>query len=367
MKRVIAFVLILLIGGSFLAEEVEAQKRRRYKPKVNQRIDRYRGSMNAMSNSHKYTVLGFSINAFNYFGDLAPVSRAASTDVSFTNPGFGLIYGKRISPWVTARGSFTYGQLEGDDFQSQDVNNYESLTRYTRNLQFKNNIYELTAGLQIDLIPNYRGPYSRAAFAPFVFVGLTGFYHEPRGLAPDFDQAGNPIDEAGQWVKLRPLGTEGQFTEYGNVETYSNIQLAIPLGLGLKIRLPNNFDAVLELGYRYLFTDYIDDVGGTYVDLGAFDSNLARAFSDRSAEQNSIITGEQRDFETISAAGIGGVYTYTSDIDGNRYSVVNGYGSSPTEGAPELIRGNKDNDMYFVTSIKIHYIIARGRGSARYR
>lgn len=367
MKKVIAVVVILLLGGSFLAEEAEAQRRRRYKPKVNSRIDRYKGSRSAMSNSHKYTVLGFSINAFNYFGDLAPVSRAASTDVSFTNPGFGLIYGKRISPWVTARGSFTYGQLEGDDFQSQDVNNYESLTRYTRNLQFKNNIFELTAGLQIDLIPNYRGPYSRAPFAPFVFVGLTGFYHEPRGLAPDFDQAGNPIDEAGQWVKLRPLGTEGQFTEYGNVDTYSNLQLAIPLGLGVKIRLPNNFDAVLELGYRYLFTDYIDDVGGTYVDLGAFDNNLARAFSDRSAESNSILTGEARDFETISAAGIGGVYTYTSDIDGNTYRAVNGYGSGPTEGGNDLIRGNKDNDMYFITSIKIHYIIARGRGSARYR
>ncbi len=367
MKKVIAFVVILLLTGSFLAEEAEAQRKRRYKPSVNRRIDKYKGSRSAMSNSHKYKILGFSVNAFNYFGDLAPVSKAASTDISFTNPGFGIIYGQRISPWVTARAGFTFGQLEGDDFQSQDVNNYESLTRYTRNLQFKNNIYELTAGLQIDLFPNYRGPYSRAPFAPFVFVGLTGFYHEPKGLAPDTDQAGNPLDEAGQWVKLRPLGTEGQFTDVGKVETYSNIQLAIPLGLGIKVRLPNNFDAVLELGYRYLLTDYIDDVGGTYVDLGAFDNNLARAFSDRSAEQNSILTGEQRDFETISAAGIGGVYSYTSSIDGNTYRVVNGYGSAPAPGGSDLIRGNKDNDMYFITSIKIHYIISNGRGSARYR
>ncbi len=367
MKKVIAVVTILLLAGSFIAEEAEAQRRRRYKPGVNRRIGKYKGSRSAMSNNHKYKVLGFSINAFNYFGDLAPVNRAASTDISFTNPGFGILYGQRISPWVTARGSFTYGQLEGDDFESQDVTNYESLTRYTRNLQFRNNIYELTVGLQIDIIPNYRGPYSRAPVAPFVFVGLTGFYHDPQGLAPEFDQAGNPLDEAGQWVKLRPLGTEGQNSEFTDLDPYSNFQLAIPLGLGVKFRLPNNFDAVLELGYRYLLTDYIDDVGGTYVDLGIFDNNLARAMSDRSAELNAVVSGNPRDFETIQAAGIGGVYTYTSPIDGNTYRAVNGYGSFPLEGEPPLVRGNKDNDMYFITSIKIHYIISGGRGSARYR
>ncbi len=362
MKKVIAFVVILLLTGSFLAEEAEAQRKRRYKPSVNRRIDKYKGSRSAMSNSHKYKILGFSVNAFNYFGDLAPVSKAASTDISFTNPGFGIIYGQRISPWVTARAGFTFGQLEGDDFESQDVNNYESLTRYARNLQFKNNIYELTAGLQIDLFPNYRGPYSRAPFAPFVFVGITGFYHEPKGLAPDSDQAGNSLAEAGQWVKLRPLGTEGQNLSVGNVDPYNNIQLAIPLGLGIKVRLPNNFDIALELGYRYLFTDYIDDVGTSYVDLGEFENNLARAMSDRSAERNAIVSGDARNIQAIEEAGVGRIITYTSPIDGNQYEAIIGYGSGTGN-----VRGNKDNDMYFITSIKIHYIISNGRGSARYR
>lgn len=362
MKKILAVVFILFFASSFLWHEAEAQKRRRYKPSVNNRISKYKGTRSGMSNSHKYKILGFSVNAFNYFGDLAPVNRAASTDISFTNPGFGILYGQRISPWITARIGFTYGQLEGDDFKSQSTDEYESLSRYARNLQFKNNIYELTAGVQIDLLPNYRGPYSRAPIVPFIFVGITGLYHDPMGLAPDMDQAGNPLDEAGQWVKLRPLGTEGQFTSEGSGEEYNNIQLAIPLGIGVKVRLPNNFDVALELGYRYLFTDYIDDISSTYVDLGAFDNNLARAMSDRSAEINAAVSGEERNLQAIQESGIGQVRTFTSKIDGNEYNALSGFGNE-TGG----IRGSESNDMYFITSIKIHYIISGGGGSARYR
>ena len=66
MKKFVALVILLFLGGAFLAQEAEAQRRKgRYKPKINRQIDRYKGSRNAMSNYHKYKVLGFSINAFN--------------------------------------------------------------------------------------------------------------------------------------------------------------------------------------------------------------------------------------------------------------------------------------------------------------
>ncbi len=43
-------------------------------------------------------------------------------------------------------------------------------------------------------------------------------------------------------------------------------------------------DLWADIGFRYTFTDYLDDVSENYVDLGVFDNNLARAMSYRSNE-----------------------------------------------------------------------------------
>ena len=43
-------------------------------------------------------------------------------------------------------------------------------------------------------------------------------------------------------------------------------QIAIPLGVGIKWSLGEKFSLVAEYGVRKTFTDYLDDVGGTYAD-----------------------------------------------------------------------------------------------------
>ena len=43
-------------------------------------------------------------------------------------------------------------------------------------------------------------------------------------------------------------------------------QFAIPLGVGFKLSLGEKFSMVAEYGIRKTFTDYLDDVGGTYAD-----------------------------------------------------------------------------------------------------
>ena len=69
----------------------------------------------------------------------------------------------------------------------------------------------------------------------------------------------------------------------------------------MRAQLNKRWDFEFEVGYRYLFTDYIDDVSGLYVDLGALDSPLARAMSDRSREQVAADSGSPRDFEAINS------------------------------------------------------------------
>jgi hypothetical protein len=103
------------------------------------------------------------------------------------------------------------------------------------------------------------------------------FYHNPKAMAPETDQLGNSIPEAGKWVALQALGTEGQYSDAYDVKPYSKVQISVPIGLGFSYKIGNNLDFSFEIGYRILFTDYIDDVSENFVDLGIFDNPLARA------------------------------------------------------------------------------------------
>jgi len=61
------------------------------------------------------------------------------------------------------------------------------------------------------------------------------------------------------------LSTEGQGI-YPESKPYSLIQPAIPFGGGFKFSVNENIHIGLEIGYRKLFTDYLDDVSTNYAD-----------------------------------------------------------------------------------------------------
>lgn len=356
MKKSVALALVLIFSATICVEYGYSQGRPKYSS--NKSMSRYKGSNKGyrINPKYMYHVFGASVNSMNYFGDLSPINRAASTDVSFTQPGLGITYGYHFSSWLTSRIGFNYGRIAGDDFNSADPTNYQSLTRYTRNVHFRNDIKEFSIGFELDLIPNYKGVYSRPPMTPFIFFGGAVLHHEPMAIAPERAPNGNPLAEAGQWVKLRPLGTEGQYSDQVDIQPYSNIVYAIPLGVGVKLRLPNNFNAVLEFGYRYVFSDYLDDVSGWYVDLGKINGDLAKAMSDRSAEAVSARTGLPRDFALIAEAGIGSPSTYVSRIDGQTYRVIPGFGNDGE------IRGSSSKDIYVVTQLRICYLVPKMGG-----
>jgi len=359
MLRSTVFLLALLtcLTLSHLAYSQKNAKKRN-----SLRISNYRGSIKSFANK-RYFAFGGGINALNYFGDLAPSSKWASTDIKFTRPGISLFLDYKYAPRVTFRMALEMGTITGDDFVSADPADELAKYRYIRNIQFRNRVYELSLQAKIDLLTN-RGTYiSRPVFNPYIFGGIGVFYHNPKALAPDTDQLGNSIPEAGSWVALQPLGTEGQYSDAYDVKPYSRVQISVPVGLGFSYKLGNNLDFSFEIGYRILFTDYIDDVSQDFVDLGIFDNPLARALSDRSQEIIAIKSGEQRDFENVILPNTS-EYTYTSPYDGNTYTVFAGYG----DGRNGSIRGNSgDNDLYFVTSLKITYIFGGTFQNAKFR
>src|SRR6185437_13148643 len=59
--------------------------------------------------------------------------------------------------------------------------------------------------------------------------------------------------------------TEGEGFIAGR-KMYSLTQIGIPFGAGVKLALSDNLNVGLEVGFRKLFTDYLDDVSTTYVD-----------------------------------------------------------------------------------------------------
>ncbi len=349
--RKLSFVLIcllLLIG----VKESSAQFNRKGIKKSNKKMGNYRGGKSGFGRQKIYNSIGISLNAMNYYGDLSPSPGKLSTDISFTKPGIGLSFTRRMGPRFSLQGQFLFGTLKGSDAESAkktDASN--GVYRYERNLSFRNQIKELSVVAVIDLFENQGTYMSRAKWTPYVYIGIAGFLHNPQAIAPAKDLQGNPLAEAGKWVDLQPLGTEGQYAKlsptdanYG-IKPYSLAQVAIPFGLGARFRINEVWDLSADIGFRYTFTDYLDDVSANYVDLTKLSSPLAQAMSYRTNE----IVGNPTN---PTPSGIPGV------------NVQAGYGS---EYVTNKRGGKNQNDIYMVTSIKLSYVISPSYHRAKFR
>ena len=319
--------------------------------KSNRKVGEYKGTKSKFGKANSYNSIGFGLSALNYYGDLSPSNKKLSTDISFTKPGFSLSYMHRFGPRYSVQGQFMFGTIKGSDAESADKNDLNSgIYRYKRNLSFRNQIKEFSVVAIIDLYDNTSTYMSRVKWTPYVFIGVAGFFHNPQAIAPDKDLQGNPLAEAGKWVNLQPLGTEGQYSalsptdvNYG-IKPYSLAQFAIPFGFGARFRLNEVMDLSGDIGFRYTFTDYLDDVSGNYVSLPKLKDPLAQAMSYRNNELGAPSNPQP--------SGIPGV------------NVEAGYGAEH----PDNKRGTKVyNDIYMVTTIRLTYIISPTFHKAKFR
>jgi hypothetical protein len=296
-------------------------------------------------NRYNYFTIGGQFNSMNYFGDLNPTTNILSTNLEFTRPNFGFTASYKATPRFSFRANLLWGRLKGDDFKSADPNDLRgAFYRYTRNLHFRNDIIEFSLGGMWDFIPNSRRFYRRKGVTPYVFGSVAVFYHNPKAkVHPDYTGP-----EAGKWVALRPLKTEGQGKE-GYEKMYSPVQITIPFGAGVKFKVADRIDLSFETGLRLTFTDYLDDVSTFYPNPNDLDSDLARFMSNRSAEPTSAISGEARDISLITNNL--GFITITPQ-NAAPYQSARGYGQAKD------IRGKSNSDFYLVTGFHINYIFA---------
>jgi Outer membrane protein beta-barrel domain len=174
----------------------------------------------------------------NYQGDL----KASSISLSKAKllGSIGARYD--LSEHISGRTYFSFTGLQANDKDGTDA-------MKTRNLSFQTKIidWEIT------------GQYSFFSlnekwWTPYAFAGIGFFHFKPYTK-----------DEAGNKTALKPLSTEGQGFAPG-IKEYKLTQFCIPLGIGAEYSLNEDMRVGLELGYRKLFTDHLDDVSGDYVD-----------------------------------------------------------------------------------------------------
>ncbi|MBR9922856.1 MAG: porin family protein [Bacteroidetes bacterium] len=228
--------------------------------------------------------LGFQVGASNYVGDLS--NNSVSMYLSESHLAIGGFATYHFGPLVAATLEFNYGTLSGQDANSsiEDVRE--------RNLSFRS--YLIDAGLTAELyIPGFQ-PYNLyRPVSAFLFAGVGINAYNPRTLYE------------GQWVELQPLQLEGQ-------APYSKVSLSIPFGVGMKYAITDRLNLGLRIGARKTFTDYIDDVSGTYVsytELQASNGELAAALGNRTGEY--LGTNEPFIVETGTPRGDGSASDWT--------------------------------------------------------
>ena len=204
---------------------------------------------------------GFMVGASNYHGDLA-----YNIVPGESHAAGGVHYRHNFNPHWSWRPSLMYGKVSGSDANFAE--------HKLRNLSFETDIWELSTIFEYNFLPFGSRTLSKN-FTTYVMSGLSVYRFEPKA---NFN---------GNLVSLRNLRTEGQTAK----EQYNLIQLAIPFGIGAKYNLSKNWVLGLEVGWRKLFTDYIDDVSTVYPDLQELRDNagdLAADLSDRSWEVEGV-------------------------------------------------------------------------------
>ena len=226
---------------------------------------------------------GLSTGGFNCLTDLGGNSgpgKGFVKDLNLRNThiGAGLYAGVLVDQLFGMRVEVSIGKISASD---RALKNDHSLgrNRFYRNLEFESTITELS--VLAEFLPlSLLNKESYPLFSPYVLAGMGLFRFNPRAY---FE---------GRWIDLHPLHTEGQgFKQYPSKQLYKLTQVNFPVGLGLRYELSAILNARLEVVYRFLRTDYLDDVSTQYIDPKHFYSNLnvrdaalAIALADRSGE-----------------------------------------------------------------------------------
>lgn len=244
---------------------------------VSQLSAQYYSSQSYWKNERHEVALGLGV--INFLGELGGRNAIGrnfliDTELSMFRPAFHLEYRYRVARQVVIKGGFHYGIIAGNDALTEEP------FRKNRNIHFKSNIFEISV----------KGEFNIYEIQPGARYKLLGVKTRPKGgVFYGFVGFGislfNPkANYNGEWIKLKPLGTEGQNFSDGP-EPYKLWTPVFPMGLGYRAYLSNQLSLGVEISHRIALTDYLDDTSTNYYDKSEItiqDGPIAGYFSDPS-------------------------------------------------------------------------------------
>jgi len=230
----------------------------------------------------------------NFLGDLGGANAIGSDysvkdwDFPSTSLGTSLAYRYRFHPYYATSTVVNFGHVRGSDAKTTEP------VRNERNLSFRSVVINVSQRFEVIILAKekvghkYRiaglhgMPYKNSQL--YVFTGIGATYYNPKA---QYD---------GGWYSLHDLHTEGQGLPGGAAE-YKRITATIPFGIGARVGISKLWRLGFEMTYVKTFSDYIDDVHGTYYDpsILATEYGPAAAYLSNPAKTPSMFNpGSQR-------------------------------------------------------------------------
>ncbi|MBK5286372.1 MAG: hypothetical protein JJE25_13315 [Bacteroidia bacterium] len=265
------------------------------------------------SSAQRTADLGFSSGITEFFGDLG--NDKGIIPWSSTNMGCAVTIRNFLNNPMNSGAMYTPFSLEArlswhrigyDETAPIGDMKGSELRNYFRGINFRNDILGASAHLTYTYYPDkYRSLYKQK-FCIFGFAGIGAFYGRPKadlfrgksnignryfiwndGTLRDADERtgnGNIIERDGTYeTDLLGWRTEGQGDDFenGRRPMYSPVNVAFPLGFGVRYGLSKLMTLSAEFAYYYFLTDYLDDVSDRY----ATNSEINRTFPDDPVKQ----------------------------------------------------------------------------------
>ena len=235
-----------------------------------------------------------------------------NTDFSLNDPGLavGFLGRYNFNERTAIKFTGTVAQVSAHDFDSN--NTFEQ----RRNLDFQSQILDASFQFEFNFLPYFHGSKSEF-FTPYLFAGLSVTHFNPQTEVCNNNPQTPAAACAGNTsiVDLRPLGTEGQFKG----EEYYITSGGLAFGAGFKISMNYEWSINVELSGRRLFTDYLDDVSGTYPDIDDLQNlrgDVAVALTDRSNPSIGGLNRQRGNSKTKDSFGLltVGIVYYFGDL-----------------------------------------------------
>ena len=179
-----------------------------------------------------------SIGSASYFGDV-------DSDFNF-GLGTGQLavsYNLRNHVFLRLEGSLYW--IDGAD--KKGTPNFSS-----RGAQFGSRNVDLSFMGVFHLFPTDMHYQRRTAVNPYAFIGVGLTYFDPKALYQGEHQSLRPFADQ----LMLPGDTTGATTE----EEWAPISPVLPVGAGVRFAIGYYYDILVEGGYRFTLTDYLDGV-----------------------------------------------------------------------------------------------------------